>query len=91
MMAPTEVPQTTSGSIPSANRALITPMCDQPRDAPAPRARPIFGGELSLFNAMSHRQPALLSRTPGTRPFSAALRPTGNTGSMPRYCEVRVL
>jgi hypothetical protein len=42
-IAPTEVPQITSGSMPSAIRASMTPTCDHPRDAPDPRARPIFG------------------------------------------------
>jgi hypothetical protein len=48
MMAPTDVPQTACGSMPSSNRALMTPMCDQPREAPDPRARPIRGNEFVL-------------------------------------------
>ena len=39
---PTEVPQITSGSIPSRSKPLMMPMCDQPLDAPDPSASPIF-------------------------------------------------
>ena len=41
IMAPIDVPQITSGSMPSRLKALSTPMCDQPRDAPLPSASPM--------------------------------------------------
>ena len=53
-MAPTDVPQITCGSMPSANSALITPMCDQPRDAPDPSARPMRGCEFALLKSPFH-------------------------------------
>ncbi len=39
--APIEVPQTISGSMPASVNASMIPMCDHPRAAPLPSARPI--------------------------------------------------
>src|SRR5690606_35608488 len=41
--APIEDPHTTSGWIPCFASAWITPICDQPRAAPLPSARPTMG------------------------------------------------
>jgi len=30
----------------------MIPMCDQPREAPEPSARPIVGADVGLFNAV---------------------------------------
>ena len=49
---PIEQPATISISIPARWRALMTPMCDHPRAAPAPSARPILSFSLVLITIL---------------------------------------
>jgi hypothetical protein len=41
-------PHTMSGSMPASASASMTPMCDQPRAAPLPSARPMRGLAIDL-------------------------------------------
>ena len=58
----TPQPATISISMPACWRALMTPICDHPRAAPAPNARPILSFLISTNNYPSTLSVATLSR-----------------------------
>jgi len=75
--APMELPAMTSGTIPASSSTLTTPIWDQPRAAPPPRARPI-----RAFVRGVRSTGALVSVTPPPPPDPALRRaiPSHNIG-----------